>query len=142
MARCMKMRCLSLAAAAACAALPWGAMAQASAPAPMAAASASPVAKPGPRRLTPQESRDSATAPGDLRPEHAVVPQINIPFGKKQAAPLKPQSNAGRSANASRSASAASAAGIDDAVARCEAESDKQVRASCRARLARQDRTR
>ena len=127
----MKLRCLPLAAALACAALPWGVMAQ-RAPAPMPAASAAPSAKPDPKQLTPQQSRDSATTPGDLRPEHATVPQINIPFGKTPAAAPKTPSSAPRGSNA------ASDVGIDDAVARCEAEPDQGVREVCRARLARQ----
>jgi hypothetical protein len=86
----------------------------------------------GPKQLTPQQSRDSATTPGDLRPEHATVPQINIPFGKAPAAAPKPPSAAPRGSNA------ASDVGIDDAVARCEAETDKSVREVCRARLARE----
>jgi hypothetical protein len=85
--------------------------------------------------LTPQQSRESATAPGDLRPEHATVPQINLPFGKKAALPKQEPKPA-------RGGNAASAAGIGDAVARCEAESDQQIRAACRARLAREGRNR
>jgi hypothetical protein len=132
----MKIRNLPLAAALACGVLPWAAMAQSSASAPTAAASAPLAAKPDRKPLTPQLARESATAPGDLRPEHATVPQINIPFGKTQGAAPKPQSNAPRNSNA------ASAGGIDDAVARCEAESDAQLRAACRIRLAHEGRTR
>ncbi len=132
----MKIRCLPLAAALAAAVLPCAAMAQASAPAPIAAASASPAAKPGPKRLTPEQLRDSATAPGDLRPEHQVRPQISIPLGRAQPAPLKPPSGAVRRATATTTG------GIDDAAARCEAESVEQARASCRAALAREDRKR
>jgi hypothetical protein len=106
-------------------------MAQASSPVPSFAASAPAAATPSPKQLTPQQSRNSAATPGDLRPEHATVPQINIPLGKTPAAaPTKPSS-------APRGGNAASAAGIDDAVARCEAEVDQSVREVCRARLAR-----
>jgi hypothetical protein len=129
----MKIRCLHLAAALMCAALPWGAMAQASSPVPTSAASAPPAAKSGPKPLTAQQSRDSATMPGDLRPEHPVVPQINIPLGKKEPAPPKPPSKA-----ASGGKAASAPGGIDDAVARCEAQVDAQARADCRAKLARQ----
>jgi hypothetical protein len=80
--------------------------------------------------MTPQQLRESATAPGELRPEHAAVPQINVPLGRKPAVPVKPQSRA------SRRGEAEPADGIDDAVARCEAQSDRQVRADCRARMA------
>jgi hypothetical protein len=126
----MKLRCLPLVVALACAMLPWGVMAQATAPLPGSAASTSPSATPGPKPLTPQQSRDSATTPGNLRPEHATVPQVNIPLGKTPAAALKTQSTAPRGGNA------ASEVGIDDAVARCEAEPDRSVREVCRARLA------
>jgi hypothetical protein len=132
----MNHHCLRLTAALASALLSPCAMSQVSAPAPSAAASASPAGQPGPKQLTPQQSRESATAPGDLRPEHATVPQINIPFGKKAALPKQEPIKPARGSNA------ASAAGIDDAVARCEAEPDRQVRANCRARLAREGRSR
>lgn len=133
----MKVRCLPLAIALACAALPWGALAQAGSPAPTSAASAPPEAKPGPKPLTPQQSRESATMPGDMRPEHPAVPQINVPLGKKEPAPPKPPPKAARGASA-----ASAAGGIDDAVARCEAEADAKARADCHARLARQSRNR
>jgi len=80
--------------------------------------------------LNPQQLRESATSPGELRPEHAAVPQITVPLGRKPAVPVKPQSTA------SRRGVAEPADGVDDAVARCEAQSDRQVRADCRARLA------
>jgi hypothetical protein len=57
------------------------------------------------------------------------VPQVNVPLGRDPAASAP---------RAARPASAASKAGVDDAVARCEAERDPHVRATCRARLARQ----
>jgi hypothetical protein len=114
----------------ACVALPSGAMAQASAPAPSPAASAPVAARPGASPLTARQLRESATSPGDLRPEHATVPQINIPLGRKPAVPVRPPSKA------SRRGEAEPADGIDDAVARCEAQADRQVRADCRARMA------
>jgi hypothetical protein len=112
------------------AALPSGALAQASVPAQSAAASAPVAAKPRSAPLTPQQLRESATSPGELRPERAPVPQINVPLGRKPAVPVKPQSKA------SGRGEAEPADGIDDAVARCEAQSDRQVRADCRARMA------
>jgi len=133
----MRIRCLPLAAALACAVLPWSAMAQASSPVPTSAASAPPAAKPGPKPLTPQQSSDGATMPGDLRPEHPVVPQINIPLGKKRPAPPKPPSK-----ETSGGSAASAAGGIDDAAARCEAQADVRMRADCRARLVRQGRNR
>jgi hypothetical protein len=120
---CVNTRCWRVAAVLACVALPSGALAQASAPAPLAAT-------PRPSPLTPQQLRESATSPGELRPEHAAVPQINVPLGRKPAVPVKPQSKA------SGRGEAEPADGIDDAVARCEAQSDRHVRADCRARLA------
>ncbi|HSC01366.1 MAG TPA: hypothetical protein VLE45_15710 [Burkholderiaceae bacterium] len=51
---------------------------------------------------------------------------------QKPPAPPKPQSSAARGGYP------ASAVGIDDKVARCEAELDKYVREVCRARLARE----
>ncbi len=131
----MNIRFLSLIAALACATLPCIAMAQSTTPASGTAAWApSAAAKPGPKQLSPEQARDSATTPGELRPEHPVVPQINIPLGKQP--PVPPKSPA----SAARSGRAASAGGIDDAVARCEAQVDRQARADCRARLARQGR--
>jgi hypothetical protein len=132
----MKNRCLplSLAAVLVLALAPSASMAQASAPPPIDAASAPPATtKPGPRLLTPAETRDSATPPGDLRPERPVTPQISIPLGRAPPAPSKVPPRAMRSANP-----ASAAAGIDDAVARCEAEVGEQVRAKCRDQLARQ----
>lgn len=130
-------RRLPLAIALACLVLPPVAGAQDGAPSPPAGAASVPRAgKPVPRPLPPQQLRESATAPGELRPEHAVVPQINIPLGRKQDPPAKPQPRPPRSARA------ASAGDIDDAVARCQAQADRQARAACRARLAREDRSR
>jgi hypothetical protein len=123
----MKIRCLSLAAALAVALAPSAVLSQASAPAVSAAPKAAKAKSP-PRLLTPEESRDSATAPGDLRPEHQVTQQVNIPLGRK--APSKPDSSAVRRGKA------ASGGGINDAAARCNAEVDEQARASCRDRVA------
>ena len=133
----MKTRCLPLAAALAFAVASFGVMAQASAPPPLVAASAPPAAKPGPRLLTPAESRDSASPPGDLRPEHPVTPQISIPLGKRPPPPLKSESRPARPGG-----NAASSGGIDDAAARCEAQLGEQVRAKCRDKLAREARSR
>ena len=113
-------------------------MAQAPAPTPAPESVASaPVpsrTRPGPRLLTPIETRDSATQPGDVRPEHPVTPQINIPLGKTPPAAKTPEL-----IGAKRNRPAADA-GADDAVARCEAQVGEQVRAKCRDRLAREAR--
>ena len=133
----MKTRCLPLAAALLLAASPFPATAQSSAPPPISAASVPPAAKPGPRLLTPAESRNSASPPGELRPERPVTPQISVPLGKTPPASVKSQSRALR-----RGKAASAAGGIDDAAARCEALSDEQVRAQCRDSRAREARRR
>jgi len=133
----MKSRCLPLAAALLLAASPLAATAQSSASAPISAASAAPAAKPGPRLLTPAESRDSASPPGELRPERPVTPQISVPLGKTPPASVKSPSRALR-----RGKAASAAGGIDDAAARCEAQSDAQARAKCRDSRAREARSR
>ena len=142
----MRTHYLNFAAALALAIVPLATMAQASAPLPSLspsspspsdpAASAPILIKPGPRLLTPHESRDSATQPGDLRPERPVTPQISIPFGKTPPPATAPNPNAAR-----RNPSPGPA-GVEDAVARCEAEIGEQVRAKCRDRLAREARSR
>jgi hypothetical protein len=123
--------------------LPAAAMAQASAPAPLAAASANtsaataaPPIKLGPRLLTPAETRDNASAAGDVRPERPVTPQVSIPFGK---APPPAQPGHVRVA---RPGNVASSGGVDDAAARCEAQSGEQVRVKCRDKIAREARVR
>lgn len=126
----MKIDFLPLAAALALAALQFPSTAQTSAP-PLPAASAAPAGKPGPRLLTPAEMRDSAAPTGDLRPEGQVTPQISVPLGRAFPKPPKP------AAPAVRPATAASSGGINDAVARCEAQADEASRAKCRDNLAR-----
>jgi len=111
------------------------ASAQTETPAPAAGASAPLGAKSRPRPLTPTELRESATPPGDMRPQEKVTPQLSIPLGKTPPAPSKPKLRAARPGTAA-------SGGIDDAVARCEAQSDEQLRAKCRNELARQGRSR
>jgi hypothetical protein len=122
--------------AAAAAAAAWAsAEAQTDAKPAPAAASAPLAAKAGPKRLTPTELRDSATMPGDLRPEDRVTNQIVIPL-RKGAGPRKaPVSSARRPA-------AAASGGIDDSAARCEAEASGQASETCRAARAGPARTR
>jgi hypothetical protein len=101
-------------------------------PAPLAApaASAPPVlSKSRPRALTPAESRDSATVPGDVRPEDPVVPQLRIPIGRTPLAP------AHTPAQTRRHDQAAAMGGVDDAVARCKAAEAPAVREACLARV-------
>ena len=125
----MKLRCLPLAAVLALATSLFAAMAQTSTLLPSAGASAPTAAKAGPRALTPAELRDSAS-PDDLRPEGPVKPQISIPLGKTAPVPLKSQ------LRAARPGAAASSGGINDAAARCEAQTDEQARAKCRDKFA------
>lgn len=128
----MNTRCLPLAAAVTLAVSIFNATAQPASAPPLPSASA-PAAKPAPRPLSPNELRESASPPGDLRPENPVKPQINIPLGKKPVPALAPEPRAQRRIG---SASAV-AGGIDDASARCEAEVGDAARAACRGKLAR-----
>ena len=104
-------------------------LAQTVAPAASAPASAPLASKPGPRLQTPTELRDSASTPGDLRPEERVTPQIVLPLRQGVPATKAPRTAARRSATAS-------SAGIDDSVARCEAQASEEARRVCRAGLA------
>lgn len=108
------------------------AAAQTPAPLPGPLASAPRAGKPPPRLMSPAETRDSATMPGELRPEQPAKPQIIIPLGKSADAPANP------AARAARAASRTGPAGINDAVARCEAMIDATERRKCRDGLARQ----
>ena len=128
------MKTLPLAAALTLAACLISSIAQTATAPPLPGASAPTVVKPMPRPLSPTELRESATPPGDLRPQEPVRPQINIPLGKKPVASLAPEPRAQRRIG-STSASAA-AGGINDASARCEAETDTQARLACRGKLA------
>ena len=127
----MKIHCLPLAVASLLLATSAAtAIAQPAAPRPLAAASEPTAPLPGPRLLTPAQSRDRAAAPGELRPEHPVTHQIRIPFGKAPPAPSKPLPHA------VRREPVAPTGGIDDAAARCEARHGEQARAKCRDQLA------
>jgi hypothetical protein len=117
-----------LAAGLALAALPAGAQTRATMPAPVASANAAP----GPQRLSPEALRDSATAPGSLRPERPALPQVSVPLG---VPPPEPTASA---PGALRPNPAASAGGMSDAVARCEAKTSALERRQCRRQLAHQ----
>ncbi|MES2714453.1 MAG: hypothetical protein V4795_01725 [Pseudomonadota bacterium] len=106
------------------------AQARVSTPAPVASASAG--AQPGPQRLSPEALRDSATAPGSLRPERPALPQVSVPVG------LPPPAPTASSPGALPPNPAASAGGISNAVARCEAKTSALEREQCRRRLERQ----
>jgi hypothetical protein len=128
----MTTRCLPLAAALTLAVSIFNAAAQPAAAPALPSASAPTAAKPAPRPLSPNELRESASPPGDLRPEDPVKPQISIPLGRKPVPTLAPEPRAQRRIG---SASAA-AGGINDASARCEAEVSDTARVACRTRLA------
>ncbi len=103
---------------------------------PSTAASAAPAASSVGRRITkpperlrsPEEAADRAAAPGKYRPERAVAPQLSIPFGKTEPR-AKPGTNAPRPVNPPPRG------GVDDAAARCSAETDSQARAACLEKL-------
>jgi hypothetical protein len=98
----------------------------ASAPASAAssAASAPRTARPVKRPLTAQELRESATFPGDMRPEDMPPPQVKVPLGRKPPPPSP--------AEAAAAAEGAAAPGkIDDRVARCKALKDARQRDAC-----------
>ncbi len=86
-------------------------------PAAQQPASAASAPRPERRHLTPDEKRESATAPGALRPTDQVVPQLRIPIGR----------NAGDSASAASNGGGA----IDDDAARCRAKTSAADRARC-----------
>ena len=108
-------------------ATPWAAaQARPSTPAPLAPADA----RLAPQRLSPEAERDSATAPGSLRPERAALPQLTGPVG------TPPAKAAASAPGALPPNPAASAGGISDAVARCEATTSTLERKACRRQLA------
>lgn len=98
--------------------------APAAASAPALAPSAPERAKPEKRLATPQEQRDSATAPGELRTEVQATPQLNIPLrssgGSGKATYVPPARG-----------KAAPSGGVDDSAARCRAMSDKKAQQDC-----------
>jgi hypothetical protein len=142
----MKICPLSLLALLICAALPLAASAQtvatpsnsAATPAPATAAAPaasvplrSPATQPAPRRQSARESSTNAVAPGKMRPERPVTPQISIPLGRTTPAPQPTPAPPPRAGNPTATG------GVDDAAARCQAEEDATLRAECRDRLAR-----
>jgi hypothetical protein len=134
----MNTRCMPFMAALAMAASPAAVLAQATAPAAAAsAAQPAAAAKPGPRRALPPVRRDAGFERQDLRPEHPVIPQIKIPLGRAEPAPLPPKPKSQRAGLGG----AAATTGIDDAVARCEARTDARERTACRDALARDKRS-
>lgn len=102
------------------------------APPPAPGASAPTTRLPGPRLQTPEEKRDAASPPNDLRPIGTVTPQIVVPLRQTAPTPLKTDPLA---TPADR---VAPSGGVDDAAARCGALTDKQARTACRDKLARE----
>lgn len=94
----------------------------ASAPAAVPAV-APPAAKPEKRPATPEEKRDSATEPGELRPDSRVVPQINVP--------LKPSGPGKATYVPPPRGKPAQSGGVDDSAARCNAIADAAARKEC-----------
>lgn len=118
---------------------PVSAFSQASAPLAMPELPASGASAPaataptGPRLRSPAETGNRAAAPGELRPERPVTPQISIPFGKKQTPPDKREEP-----RAIKRGKPEPTGDVDEAAARCDSQVDPGVRASCRAKLARE----
>ncbi|HEX5682607.1 MAG TPA: hypothetical protein VFY73_01120 [Ideonella sp.] len=104
-------------------------LAQAQAVAPVAASGASAPApaptKPVRRALTPEELRNTATFPDELRPDGPIKPQVVVPLGRKPPPPT------GAAASAAAQAGTTPAGKINDEVARCKARSSPQMQAAC-----------
>jgi len=84
-----------------------------SAPQPGASA---PGARPPVRKQSATEERGNAAMPGELRPEHPVIPQIKLPISRGARDP------AGAGTGASS---------IDDGMARCKAIQPGPARSDC-----------
>lgn len=86
-----------------------------------AAPSAPARGKPAPRRMTAAESRETATLPGELKPEGSPTqPQLNLSLGKRPSDPVR--------------ASGKTRSTVNDAAVRCAAMVDENERALCRER--------
>jgi hypothetical protein len=135
--RVMKIPCLPVTFAIVMALLPLASeAAEAGAVAPVAVASAAPSAKPSPRLSSPTDPLDNPLSSGGLpsggmRPSGDTTPQLTIPLGKNPPPPLKTESRAVQRDKAG------SRGGINDSVARCEAQSTAEARAKCREKAAR-----
>ena len=105
--------------------------ASAQTPAPAAASAPAPLnqrlppLKPAPRALSPEQKRDVATVPGDVRPADKVIPQINVPIGRTPPPKLPSR------AEARRQRQTQAQGGVDDGVARCKAEATAAARREC-----------
>lgn len=128
----MKSTWMTFSAAVVASAMGMGVSAQ-TATSPGASSPAPAGSKTGPRLLSPNESRDVGVAPGELRPERPVTPQISVPLGRRDRLLRDEQRRDARGRGDDTPG---------DAAARCEAERGEQVRAKCRDDLARQERGR
>lgn len=98
-------------------AMSWAATAQSVVPS--AASAASGVTNPA------VQAAEKSRAPGELRPERAIVPQVVVRLPSKAARP----------ASAASSAAPADPDGLMDEAARCAAMRSKAARQACLARL-------
>ena len=92
-------------------------------------ASSAAATKPGPRVVTNTEQRETSAAPGALRPDPKVAPQVSIPL-------VSTPVSAAKKPFTGRGSTAAPTGGIDDSAARCDAEMTAQLREQCRSKLA------
>lgn len=106
-----------------------------SVPAPLASAPGD--GKPARHLMSPEALRDSATAPGELRPVRPALPLVTLPLGQPQADATPPEPRPAP-APAGPAGPAASVPGVSDAVARCEARPSLAERRRCRRELAQQ----
>jgi hypothetical protein len=125
--RIMTLEHMPLASALLIAALSTAAWSQVSVQPAAPGASTAAATKPAPRLVTNTEQRESSTPAGGARSEPKAVPQINIPLVNGARGPQ-------RVPYRSRGGSPAVAGGIIDSAARCEAESDAELRAQCHAK--------
>jgi hypothetical protein len=77
--------------------------------------------RPAPRRMTAAESRETATLPGELKPEGSPTqPQLNLSLGKRPSDPVR--------------ASGKTRSSVNDSAVRCAAMVNENDRALCRER--------
>jgi hypothetical protein len=77
--------------------------------------------KPAPKALTPVQQAQANSAPGELRPERPVMPQISAPIGRVPAPPTAEPPPVPTET-------------LDQRLARCQAELGEKARTECRQR--------